>query len=162
MKFEKREGSSKLFAVAENLNEEAFLTTIKNKGVKPGDEKYVIRAFREWDRKPHDPQTVIDEAQRRMALEIKEALEGGPRTPAEARHREEQAHQTQMRLQYGATIADANELHQKLFHGPLLFKTVNGLVFATAGDGKTYTWPAGDNPKKARAMVAEKFMNAHK
>ena len=63
---------------------------------------------------------------------------------------------TETRLEYGQIIARANELMSKKYHQPLVFDTKGGVIVIRYHE--EYSWPIGNNPKKAKAEAARQFI----
>lgn len=152
MKFMPKPDSKKLLIVAENRDEEAWLTTTKNKGVRPGDEKYVIRAYAEWRRQPHDSEAIL--LQKAAAL-AKQMMEGV--TDHDLRQLEEH----NKRLENGQVIAEATRLWQKLFRETPVFAVSTTGRFATMYGEYADVDGEGENPKAAKAAAALNFLEQY-
>ena len=150
MKFEQKENSSKLQIVPENRDEEAWLTTTKNKGVKPGDEKFVIQAYIRWKRQPHDAEA-IESSKKALAESIRSAMLG------ENVMQPQQVAEHQQRLERGQVIARANQLLSQKLHECLVFDQANGMLWIRWHEN--CRWPIQGDPKHAKVVVCNMLIN---
>lgn len=152
MKFMPKPDSKKLLIVAENRDEEAWLTTTKNKSVRPGDEKYVIRAYSAWRRQPHDSEDILRQKAADLASEMMEGVNNNDLHQLEEHNK---------RLENGQVIAEATRLWQKLFHEtPRFVVSISG-CFATMHGEYADVDGVGDNPKAAKAAAALNFLEQY-
>lgn len=149
MKFMPKADSKKLAIIAENRDEQAWLTTTKNKSVRPGDEKYVIRAFNDWRRQPHDAEAIL----RKTAVNIAAQMMGGV---SDHNLRQTEAHD--QRLQNGEILAKATLLWQRVFHETPTWEVTPGGHFAGMYGNYASFVGQGDNPKAAKVDAAKKFL----
>lgn len=152
MKFMPKPDSKKLLIVAENRDEEAWLTTTKNKGVRPGDEKYVIRAYSAWRRQPHDSEEILRQKAAALASEMMEGV---------SNHDLRQLEEHNKRLENGQVIAEATRLWQKLFRETPVFAVSTTGRFATMYGEYAEVDGEGENPKAAKAAAALNFLEQH-
>lgn len=152
MKFMPKPDSKKLLIVAENRDEEAWLTTTKNKSVRPGDEKYVIRAYSAWRRQPHDSEDILRQKAADLASEMMEGV---------SNHDLRQLEEHNKRLENGQVIAEATRLWQKLFRETPRFAVSTSGRFATMHGEYADVDGVGDNPKAAKAAAALNFLEQY-
>lgn len=151
MRFEPKENSSKLQIVPENRDEEAWLTTTKNKGIKPGDEKFVIRAYCQWRRQPHDAEAILNTSKAALAESIRSAMLG------ENAMQPQQAAEHEKRLERGKVIARANQLLSQKLHECLVFDQADGMLWIRWHEN--CRWPIQGNPKHAKVVVCNMLIN---
>ena len=151
MNFIPKENSNKLQIVPENRDEEAWLTTTKNKGVKQGDEKFVIRAYNQWRRQPHDAEAIISASKAKLAESIRSAMLG------ENSMQPQQTAEHEQRLERGQVITRANQLLSQKLHECLVFDQADGMLWIRGH--KDCIWPIGSDPKHAKVVVCNQLIN---
>lgn len=158
MRFKQSPNSqNRVIAVAENAQESLWLKTVKHKSIRKGDERFVIAALRRWLRTPEaqDAENKIVEVNQTLASELMEAMTAGP-TPMQAH--QQRAHNA--RIEYGCVIAEANELSLKLHMGPFLVDVKGDTMIVRNCPELKYF--VGENPKRAKAQLARRFIEKFK